>query len=583
MVTRRVLANLLCTEHSNGLEELRGLASHSPVTVVREVVDTAKATIKEKNTAPSVKLRALLALDVCVQAGSTELVVYAGKKVLPRLSRLALTRNELSDEMRGATLFGTWNEKETAASVEFLSTLLDCIQTWARIHPTLEGTESLYRKIYLKLFPKVTFPPSNTSEDEELLQTQQEIQLARNLLETTSTRAQMTPVMTSLKEKLVLLERSMMQPSKRVRQMLNASKSLQETLERFYERYPEERVEKEIPGYLEPIAEPTPLPPPKCNPRTSQPLTQLDLDSLFEIIKKQEFIIEQQKAEIHSLQTQLRLQPASLMQSIDSFRTKRNEISPLHSLNSSFTTRENQIEDLAYDSEIVNIEQAKSGLLRQKGLLYDGSLRCQYEWTGYRCAVLKVTNCMNEVLSQVTVVSLEAIVECKGHSEQLRPYRDADFQVRILTCKATSWLASLRINYQGSMGMISLCIALPVGPLQAVTRRDRKPSECAEIWKELKPFQTVRRFNTLRRDLKSMHAVAGVVSCQGSFQVLSCADWPALGKNALLLHAEVGEKPVLVCVSIGENSSHTLAIRLANVRLREALASALEASLVAVP
>lgn len=586
MAARRVLANLLCTERSNGLEELRRLAAEGSFAAMREVVDTAKATIKEKSTVPSVKLRALQALDVCVQVGREDLVAYTAKKVLLRLYKLASYHSEQDNEARGSTLFGTWNTKETAASVHFLLILLDCLRTWAQLHPTLAGSESLYRKTYLKLYAKVTFPHVANLEEQELLQTQQEIALAQQQLETGASRAILAPVITSLKRRLGTLEKALQQPSKRAMQMLDAVERLREVLSRIYERYPEEGVTSVIPAAFVPIPEPSPLQSPKCKPgSTPQPQLQADTEALLAIINRQELLIAQQKAQIQELQMQIKTLREERTQSPERKMTGRESSSFPLSLDNSFLRasdcRQSWSEDLACDINAINIPQARSCMLQQSGLLYEGSLRVRFEWRFARFAVLYVTNCINEVLTNVTVFSVNSDVKCEGITPHLRPDTEATFELRLQNSQLPCWLAALKLTYTGTVGLCSLNLAIPIGPTQAVTRTDMTAEECAAVWTELKPFQTVRRIGSLRSDLRSMQALADVISFKGSFQVLSGADWPPLGSSALLLHGRAMEKAVVVSVSLANSSGCAVAVRVANVRLREALAASFEAAIAA--
>ena len=590
MAARKALANLLCTEHSNGLEELRRLAAEGSLASMREVVDTAKATIKDKSAVPSVKLRALQAIDVCVQTGRQDLVVYTGKKVLARLCRLALSHRDQDNEVRGSTLFGIWNSQETDASCRFFLTLLDYLRSWAQRHPSLAGAESLYKKAYLKLFAKVTFPPVATREDQELQQAQQEIALAQKQLETVAARSVLVPVIASLKGRLAALEKAMLQPSKRAMQMVDTVEALRVVLGRLYERYPEEGAISVLPPSLTPIKEPSPLAPPRCRlgAHTPQLIPKEDTEAWCALVKEQEIIIARQKDLIEDLQIQLRT--LRYTHSPEPSRTERSRSSLLRSpLDRSFATlrasdcRQSWSEDLACDSGVINLEQAKSCLIHQSGLLFEGSLRIRYQWTAPKSAVLYVTNCINEVLTNVTVTSLDPEVECRGVTPQLRPKSETDFQLYLHHCKAICWLAAVKVTYSGDVGICSLNLAFPVGPVQAVTCEKQTAEECASLWADLKPFQTVRKFTALRSDLKSLQTLVEVVSFKGSFQVFSGADWPPLGSNALLLQGRALEKAVAVCVSLSNSSGCAVAVRVANVRLREALAASVEAAIAAVP
>lgn len=587
MAARKALANLLCTEHSNGLEELRHLAAESSLACMREVVDTAKATIKDRTSVPSMKLRALQALDVCVQAGRQDLVVYTAKKVLSRLSQLANSHRDQDNEARGSTLFGTWNAQEAEASCRFFLTLLGCLRAWAQQHPTLAGTESPYKKVYLKLFAKVAFPPVTTREDQELLQAQQEVALARKQLETVSSRTLLAPVIASLRSRLGALEKALQQPSKRAMQVLDTVEALRAVLGRLYERYPEEGAASIVPHSLTPIPEPTPLPPPRSKRSVPTPraLPNEDSEALCALIKQQEDLITQQKAQIQDLQMQLRT--LKYAHSPEPPRTERGRRSQLP-LNRSLETvrasdcRQSWSEGLHCD-HVVNFEQAKSCLIQQSGLLYEGSLRIRYEWTAPKSAVLYVTNCTQEVLTNVMLTGLDPEMECRSVTPHLGPGFETAFELFLQGSKALCWLAAMKVTYCGTVGLCSLNWAFPVGSVQTVTCEEMTAEECAGLWADLRPFQTVRKFAALRSDLKTLQALIRVVSFKGSFQVFSGVDWPSLGSSALLLQGRALGKAVAICVSLSNSSGCAVAVRVANVRLREALAASVEAAIAAVP
>lgn len=160
----------------------------NPEPACKEVISTIKKIIKSRKELPLVRLRALKLHHQCMLTNNVHYLNFAVKKILPRLTILALHRRSLGVMGRGEDIFGAISlrsEENKQASAEFLVCLLACIRIWAaRFGKYGDGRNTPYLEAYMKLTSSgVTFPIQEgdpgpqalSSSDEESCRTSAEL------------------------------------------------------------------------------------------------------------------------------------------------------------------------------------------------------------------------------------------------------------------------------------------------------------------------------------------------------------------------------------------------------------------------
>lgn len=303
-----------------------------------------KRTIKNSHVAPSNKLRALHVFCVCMKSARAEFVQAAERKLINRLSILAMHKKDSQELARGATLFGNWGQmiEEAEASVEFLSLLLSSMRDWADRYMQLRAGElSKFYRAYQRLLTEGVFFPSSFD-----LSTQQE--RFNRMLEVLSSPESKPDDIAEVRRKLPDIRLQLTQALER--ESNPAQKADINALLRMVDRAFERRQhdfeasihEKScnIP-YFQPITEPQPLELPseiremqqfQEEPEENSPLDRSSIAELSEELKMVDLRIEcetlrDQRRQLESENSDLRQVISSLRNELEFVKqTKRNNI-----------------------------------------------------------------------------------------------------------------------------------------------------------------------------------------------------------------------------------------------------------------
>lgn len=89
------------TTNTKNIEEMIKGAGFN---VCKELINMIKKIIKDKSNSPTVKLRVFKLFHTCMMADNTSFLIYAQKKILTRLTKLAKHKKHMSDDNRGDDL-----------------------------------------------------------------------------------------------------------------------------------------------------------------------------------------------------------------------------------------------------------------------------------------------------------------------------------------------------------------------------------------------------------------------------------------------------------------------------------------------